>query len=122
MTDAHPNTLLLVADRPLYGSSACREILDMALTAAAFNQPVALLIRGQACSWLAFDAPDTTGIEQSDLKDQLRQLPALGIKEIYVSSEDLKPLASRPALEGVTELSTPAVHKLYRQFSQVIHL
>ncbi|XKH00776.1 DsrE family protein [Marinobacter nauticus] len=72
---------LIVVDQAPYGSWAGREALDMSLSLAAFDQPVALLFIGAGVNWLRKQqAPE--GIGQKSLEKNLSAAPIFGVETI----------------------------------------
>ena len=80
---------LIVCRRPPYGESYAREALDVALAAAAFEQPVALLFLGDGVTQL-LSAQDSTAIAEKSLEKQLGALPLYDIDDIYVDASTLR--------------------------------
>lgn len=107
---ASANSLLFVADRPFHSGMQGRELLEMMLSAAAFNLSTALLLRGAGVSWL--HAPDCL--------ERLGELPLYGADTLYVSAQEL-PAWGDPALpEFVTALPEDETRQLYRHYGRVI--
>jgi|GEM_PF-727197 len=113
---------LFVADQPLFSTLACRELLDMALSAAAFDMDSALLLRGPAALWVATTAGKPDAIRQKDLFRQLGALPVYGINRLYVAEQDLLPYCRKPALDSCTALDQAAVRALYHDYDRIIQL
>lgn len=104
------SSLLFVADRPFHSGIQARELLEMMLSAAAFNLNTALLLRNAGLSWI--HAPDCL--------ERLGELPLYGAETLYVSAEDL-PAWGNPALpEFMTSLAKDEIRQLYRQYERVI--
>jgi tRNA 2-thiouridine synthesizing protein C len=80
---------LFVCRRPPYGSSLAREALDVALAAAAFDQPVAMLFLGDGVLQL-LSQQKADAIEQKPLDKQLGALPLYDIDQLYVDAEALR--------------------------------
>ena len=93
---------LCVCRRPPYGSSLAREALDVALAAAAFDQPVALLFLGDGVLQL-LPQQQAPGIDQKPLDKQLAALPLYDVDKLYVDSEALHARQLQPA-----DLALPA--------------
>ena len=107
------NSMLVIVRRPPYGSSLARTALDVALAAAAFDQPVNLLFMGDGVLQL-LPEQDSSAIGIKNIERLLASLPLYEIETVYVDSEaaalhslDLStaPLATR-AIDG------PAMHRL----------
>lgn len=80
---------LIVCRRPPYGESYAREALDVALAAAAFDQPVAFLFLGDGIAQL-LRAQDSVAIAEKSLEKQLAALPLYDIDTIYVDAAALR--------------------------------
>ena len=80
---------LIICRRPPYGESYAREALDVALAAAAFDQPIALLFLGDGVAQL-LSAHDTTAIGEKSFEKQLSALPLYDINSIYVDVAALR--------------------------------
>jgi sulfur relay (sulfurtransferase) DsrF/TusC family protein len=110
LTAPSTNSLLFVADRPFGSGVATRELLEMMLSAAAFNLETALLLRGAGLSWL--HAPECL--------ERLEELPLYGADTLYVSRDELS-VWGNPALPDIfTSVSGDEIRKLYRQHGRVI--
>ncbi|WP_165855211.1 DsrE family protein [Marinobacter sp. JSM 1782161] len=111
---------LFIIDRAPYGDWSGRETLDMALSAAAFDQPVSLAFSGQGVHWLrAEQAPQ--GIEQKTGSRNLAAASLFGIEALYVpqSAFDRFGTAFDSGLE-ITPVASLA--ELAHQFSDVVRL
>ena len=104
------NSLLFVADRPFGSGMAARELLEMMLSAAAFNLDTALLLRGAGISWL--HAPDCL--------EQLGDLPLYGADRLYVRRDELSVWGNPVLPEFVKPLPGAEIQQLYRQYERVI--
>ena len=113
MAPKDKNSMLVVVRRAPYGSSLARAALDVALAAAAFEQPVKLLFMGDGVLQL-LPGQDSGAIGVKNIGRLLASLPLYEIETVYVDSEaatrhglDLSaaPLATR-AVDG------PAMHQL----------
>src|SRR5690606_11734711 len=71
-----------------YGQTLAREALDVALTAATFDQAVALLFLGDGVLQLVRDQ-QPAAIGQKALDKQLAALPLYDIDTLYVEAEAL---------------------------------
>lgn len=104
------NGVLFVADRPFRCGTQARELLEMMLSAAAFNLDTALLLRG----------PGTTWLQVPECLEQLGELPVYGADSLYVSHEDLSGWGDPAVPPFVTPLPSPEVRDLYRRYGRVI--
>lgn len=110
LTAASTNSLLFVADRPFSNGVAANELLEMMLSASAFNLETTLLLRNAAISWL--HAPQCL--------ERLGELPLYGADRLYVSRDDLA-VWGNPALpEFFRPLPWDEIRLLYRQHDRVI--
>lgn len=81
-------SFLFICRRAPYGNSLAREALDVALTAATFDQTVAMLFTGDGVlQLLAQQNPAAIG--QKALDKQLAALPLYDIDTIYVDAAAL---------------------------------
>ena len=113
MAPKDKNSMLVVVRRPPYGSSLARAALDVALAAAAFEQPVKLLFMGDGVLQL-LPGQDSGAIGVKNIGRLLASLPLYEIETVYVDSE----AAARHGLDlSVAPLATmavdgPAMHQL----------
>lgn len=77
--------LLLIRHSP-YGSSLARASLDVALAAAAFDQPVSLLFTGDGVLQLLPDQ-DSAALGVKNPGRLLASLPLYDIEQVYVDAE-----------------------------------
>lgn len=95
-------SFLLICRRAPYGQSLAREALDVALTAATFDQQVAMLFLGDGVLQL-LKTQQPAVIAQKALDKQLAALPLYDIETVYVEAEALQ----RRGL-SVSDLALPA--------------
>ncbi|MET0380012.1 MAG: sulfurtransferase complex subunit TusC [Spongiibacteraceae bacterium] len=81
-------TFLLICRHAPYGNSRAREALDVALTAATFDQPVTMLFLGDGVLQLLRDQ-QPAAIAQKALDKQLAALPLYDVETIYVEAAAL---------------------------------
>lgn len=112
-------SLLIVIDSPPYGDWRGREALDMALSLAAFDQPVALLFRGQGVNWLH---PDQEGaaIGQKTVSRNLGAARMFGVSALFAESEALARFAVTSPDPEVEPIRPDAI--FYERFGQVVQL
>lgn len=77
--------MLVVLRRSPYGSSLAKASIDVALAAAAFEQPVDLLFMGDGVLQLIPDQ-DSCSIGLKNVGRQLAALPLYDINSVYVDS------------------------------------
>lgn len=86
MTRKEGNKLLVVIRRPPYGSSLARASLDVALAAAAFDQPVSLLFLGDGVLQL-LPNQDSKILGMKSQERALASLPLYDIDKVYVDAD-----------------------------------
>jgi len=86
LTASKKKELLVVVRHSPYGSSLARASLDVALAAAAFEQPVKLLFMGDGVLQL-LPEQDSRAIGQKNIGRLLSSLPLYDIDMVYVDAE-----------------------------------
>lgn len=112
-------TQLIVIDTPPYGDWRGREALDMALSLAAFDRPVALLFRSEGVNWLR-PGQEGSAISQKTVSRNLGAARMFGVAELYADRLALDRFAVSspdPEVEAVVPDGT-----FYGSFSQVVQL
>ena len=115
--------ILLVQQSAPYGSSHAKEALDIALTAATFEQDISILFTGDACYQLMSNQfPEH--IDQKNISQMLKALPIYGLEEILVDEDSLKcrgiiNLTDSPVLKKVSKSD---IKKIYQSADTVIRL
>lgn len=89
-------SFLLICRHAPYGQSLAREALDVALTAATFDQQVAMLFMGDGVLQLV-KSQQPAAIVQKALDKQLAALPLYDVEAIYVEAEALQARGLSPA-------------------------
>lgn len=120
MTDVHNvDTVLIVIDRPPYGDWHGREALDMALSLAAFDQPVAILFRGEGVHWLR---PGQNGgaVDQKTVSRNLSAAPLFGVEALYADQSALNRIGLEQTEPDV--VTVVADQHFYRRFCEVVQL
>jgi tRNA 2-thiouridine synthesizing protein C len=115
MTVIRQKSLLVVVRHSPYGSSLARASLDVALAAAAFDQPVSLLFAGDGVLQL-LPGQDCTSLGVKSLGKLLASLPLYGIEQVNVDAEAAE-------LYGLTLEDSPVkARALDREgMSQLVH-
>lgn len=113
-------SLLFVMDQPPHGSNACRELLDMILSAAAFDLSVSLLLQGD--SVVLADGEGPTQPELRTLREQLESLPLFGVRAIRLNSDHCKARGITPGLNEAQPLEGQQIRELYRNHDRVVQL
>lgn len=72
---------LIIVDQSPYGSWEGREALDMALSLAAFDQPVSLLFSGAGVNWLR-KGQDAAKVQQKSVERNLAAAPIFGVEAL----------------------------------------
>lgn len=78
-------TLVIINQAP-YGNWAGREALDMALSLAAFDQPVALLFTGDGVNWLRKDQ-QASAISQKAVDRNLAAASIFGVSALLADHQ-----------------------------------
>ncbi len=114
-------SLLLVFRRPPYGRSLSRAGYDVALAAAAFEQPVSLLFLDDGV-WQLLPEQRADAIGARSISRTLESLPLYDIDNLYVDSESLAQRALVPdaLVEAATPLDAAAVRELMARHDQVL--
>lgn len=113
------DTLLVVIDRAPYGDWQGREALDMAFSLAAFDQPVALLFRGEGVNWLR-TGQDGGALGQKTVSRNLGAATMFGVAELYAEAPALARFALSETDPEAVAVSLDSI--FYRQFRQVVQL
>lgn len=118
--------LLIIADQSPYGSAHCRELLDMALAAAAFDQAVSILLRGSAVNWLRPNQA-AEAIEQKSLLRNLGAAAIYGVDTCYAEAAATQhwpaDAGMNPAIKGIHWLTAPEVQALLASdFDAIVQL
>jgi tRNA 2-thiouridine synthesizing protein C len=114
-------SMLIVFRRPPYSNSLARAGLDLALAAAAFDQPVSVLFMGTGVLQLLSDQ-DTSDLGDRNLGKTLASLPLYGVETLHVDAGSLAAFGMTTAcLPGNCEvLDSAAVHALMRQHDHLV--
>lgn len=83
---AKSKRLLVIIRHSPYGSSLARASLDVALSAAAFDQPVNLLFSGDGVLQL-MSGQQTESVGVKNIERLLASLPMYDIERVYVDAE-----------------------------------
>ena len=89
-------SFLLICRRAPYGNVLAREALDVALTAATFDQTVAMLFTGDGVLQLIAQQ-NPAAIGQKSLDKQLAALPLYDIDTLYVDADALFARGIKPS-------------------------
>lgn len=111
---AMKKSFLLICRHAPYGHALAREALDVALTAATFDQPVTMLFLADGVLQLLRDQ-QPAAIAQKALDKQLAALPLYDVETIYVEAAAL----SARGLD-ISDLTLPAQALTPQQIAQQI--
>ncbi|MDC0661830.1 DsrE family protein [Marinobacter sp. SS21] len=95
-------SVLIIIDQAPYGNWSGREALDMALSLAAFDQPVSLLFVGAGINWLR-KQQNPAPIQQKGVNRNLAGATVFGIEELLADQDALQRygLGAEDLLDGV---------------------
>lgn len=121
MKTEDPKRVLLMIRHSPYGSGLARASLDVALAAAAFEQPVSLLFMGEGVLQLLPDQ-DSTQIGRKNLSRALTSLPLYDIDSVYVdrAAADRYHLDLATAPLVVLPLDSRQIHQLMCQHDHLL--
>ncbi len=80
--------ILIIISQSGYGNSRAKEALDIALTLAAFEQEIALLMTGDA-PFLLLKAQQPELIDQKNIANSFAALPMYDIDKVYIDQISL---------------------------------
>lgn len=114
-------SLLLVFRRAPYGRSLSRAGYDVALAAAAFEQPVSLLFLDDGV-WQLLPEQHADAIGARSITRTLESLPLYDIDTLYVDSDSLahRGLVAESLIDTATPLDAAAVRELMASHRQVL--
>lgn len=114
-------SFLIINRRAPYASNHAREGLDAALTAAVFEQPVAMLFQSDAVYQLLKNQ-QPTAIGQKNLSANLQVLPMYDIDRLYVCGQAMaeRGLTEDQFVVPVEVLDGPQISTLIKQFNRVL--
>ncbi|BES71562.1 hypothetical protein RE428_25800 [Marinobacter nanhaiticus D15-8W] len=112
---------LFVIDRAPYGDWSGRETLDMALSAAAFDQPVALLFTEAGVNWLR-EQQHPTAIEQKTVSRNLSAAALFGIEALYADQSSLDRFAMTQTDPSLDVTPITSIREVEDQFTDVVRL
>jgi len=113
-------TLVIISQAP-YGNWSGRESLDMALSLAAFDQPVALLFSGEGVNWLR-KSQQAEAVHQKSVEKNLSAAPIFGVTSLMADRQacDRFGLQEATMMSGVTLADLNS--DLLRQYGHVVNL
>ncbi|MFW5824225.1 MAG: DsrE family protein [Marinobacter sp.] len=111
--------LLIVIDTPPYGDWRGREALDMALSLAAFDRPVALLFRGPGVHWLR-PGQEGEALGQKTVSRNLGAARMFGVTQVFADRAGLDRFNVQSPVPEVEPVQPDA--PFYQGFTQVIQL
>ncbi|MEP5765530.1 MAG: sulfurtransferase complex subunit TusC [Halieaceae bacterium] len=115
------NSTLLVFRQPPYGQALARAGYDLALAAAAFDQPISLLFMDDGV-WQLLPEQDPSAIEAKSVARTLDSLPLYDIDSVYVETASLvsRGLSVEQLRANVLLLDDTEVGSFINGFGQVI--
>jgi len=116
-------SILLVQQSAPYGNSSAKEALDIALSAATFEQDISILFTGDACYQLMANQ-NSEKIDQKNISQMLKALPIYGIEEMYVDEDCLRKrqITHLTDSSSIKKLSKTDIKKMYQSADTVIRL
>jgi len=114
-------SLLVVSRRAPWSGSSAREALDIALAAAAFDLPVALLFLDDGLFQLT-TAQQPSCLQQKDLSANLKALPLFGIDSCYAAKSSLMERGLKASQVHLTVqwLDDKQIAELFSRYHQII--
>jgi tRNA 2-thiouridine synthesizing protein C len=114
-------SLLILFRRAPYGHSLARAGYDVALAAAAFEQPVSLLFMGDGV-WQLVPGHSPSALGAKSIASTLDSLPLYDISTVYAEAESLRArgLSETDLRSGVRLLDGDAAGEFIDSFDQVV--
>jgi tRNA 2-thiouridine synthesizing protein C len=115
------NSLLVVVRHSPYGSSVARSSLEVALAAAAFEQPVGLLFVGDGVLQLIPDQ-EPSGIGVRNIAKLIQSLPLYDIETLYADEQALQRYGLDPQTlpQQLLPLNTAAIQALFSNYDHIL--
>jgi len=116
-------SLLMVSRSAPWAGSSAREALEIALAAAAFDLPVALLFLDDGLFQLTANQ-QANCLQQKDLNANLKALPLFGIDSCYAAKSSLmeRGLKENQFHLAVQWLDDKQIAELFSRYKQIITL
>ena len=113
--------MLIVFRNPPYSDSLARAGLDLALAAAAFEQPLSVLFMGEGVLQLLSDQ-DTSDLGVRNLGKTLASLPLYGVETLHVDARSLATFGMTTAClpDNCEVLDSKAVNALMQQHDHLV--
>lgn len=114
-------SLLLVFRRGPYGRGLTRGGYDVALAAAAFEQPVSVLFMDDAV-WQLLPGQSPGRIDAKSIESTLASLPLYDIETLYVEASSLEQRGLKPdeLVDGVTPLDADQLRDVIKAHHQAL--
>ena len=114
--------ILIVNQRAPYGRSCAHEALDLALSAATFDQHVDLLFVEAGCYPLVAKQ-EANAIAHKNLAKMFAALPIYGIESLWYDANDLQKLNidTSMLIGGCKPLGPEKISMLYQHANHVFH-
>ena len=121
MAELSRKSLLLVFRRPAYGSGLARGGYDLALAAAAFEQPVSLLFMDDGV-WQLLPDQQPGQIDAKSIESTLASLPLYDVESLYAEqrSLDARGLAAADLAAEVAVVDEARLRELMSSHDQVL--
>jgi tRNA 2-thiouridine synthesizing protein C len=123
MSGADKRSVLVVLRHSPYGASLAKAAVDVALAAAAFDQPVDVLFCGDGVLQLLPDQ-DSRAVGKKNIGRQLASLPLYDINRVYVDGEAAAAynldLAACPV--EALQLNPDGMHQLMVEYDHLLGL
>lgn len=116
-----PSRYLFVIDRAPYGDWSGREALDMAFSAAAFEQPVALLFTDAGVQWLR-DQQQPAAIQQKTVSRNLSAAALFGVEALYADQASLDRFGLSQTEPSLAVTPIDSIRQIENQFTDVVRL
>ena len=118
-----PKRFLLIFNSPPYGTSAARDLLDIALTCSVFEQNISLLFLGDGVLQLLSNQ-HSAALRQKNLNALHSSLAMYDIESIYVDADALAyhGIEEEQLHIDVSSLDTDTVKRLISQHDVVFTL
>lgn len=121
MAELADKSLLLIFRHPAYGSGLARGGYDLALAAAAFEQPVSLLFMDDGV-WQLLPDQESAQIDARSIESTLASLPLYDIESLYAEAHSLgaRGLSAEDLVANVNVLDAGQLRELVSAHDQVL--
>ena len=121
MAEPKKTSVLILSRQCPYDGTLAQSAVDFSLAAAAFEQPVSLLLMGNGVLQL-LNGQDTQGSSQKNIGKRLSSLPLYGIEKVYVDATSMAryDLQAEDLLLPVEILSDASLTALFSDHDHVV--